>query len=70
MNKNAKKQNLILNVFIFLYLIFVSACFSLDKPSQSETVSPISEENFEIPDTSINLAQPLAISNQPKDIAL
>jgi D-alanyl-D-alanine carboxypeptidase/D-alanyl-D-alanine-endopeptidase (penicillin-binding protein 4) len=67
MNKNAEKQNLVL---IFLYLIFVSACFSPDKSSQSETTSPIGEENFEVSDTNINLAQPLTISNQPKDVAL
>ena len=67
MNKNAKKQNLVL---IFLYLIFVSACFSPDKPTQSEIALPISEENFEVPDTNINLAQPLASSNAPKDVAL
>jgi len=66
MNKIVKKQNLVL---IFLYLIFVSACFSPDKPSQSETASPISEENFEVPNTNINLAQPLVVSNQPKDVA-
>jgi D-alanyl-D-alanine carboxypeptidase/D-alanyl-D-alanine-endopeptidase (penicillin-binding protein 4) len=67
MNKNAKKQNLVL---IFLYLIFVSACFSPNKSGQSETASPINKESFEVPNTNISLAQPLAVSDEPKDVAL
>ena len=67
MNKSVRKQNL---AFLVLYLLLVSACFSSNRHSQSETTAPIGEENFEAPNTNINLAQPLTVSIQPRDVAL
>ena len=58
-------------IFIFLlFFVMFSACRSSEQATNSEDVSPINEESFPLPTPSINLAKPLAISQQPEDVAL
>ena len=56
---------------ILVSLLFSSACLSSQSSNQIEYSSPpTNAERFSIPDSEINLAKPLEISRQPKDIAL
>jgi len=65
-------------VFFFLILIslsFLPACYSSQNSNQqnsnqTENSQPTNEQTFSVPDSDINLAKPLEISKQPKDVAL
>lgn len=56
-------------LFVLLLVFSLSACFSSNQNDQNEIVSP-EEKNFSVPAANINLAAPLEISGQPKDVAL
>lgn len=55
---------------VLSFVFVVSACFSADRNNQNETVSPIEETSFAVPNSSVDLAKPLEISGAPKDVAL
>ena len=56
-------------IFLAISLLF-SSCKSLNSANQAENLQTANAETFSIPDSDINLAQPLEISKNPKDVAL
>ena len=66
-DKMTKQKKILL---IFFLIFSLSACLSPDQTNQNEAVSPTDETNFSVPTSNINLAAPLEISKQPKDVAL
>ena len=65
------KMNKIHLVLTLTLLLFLPACFSSPNSNQTENPpQPSDVETFSIPDADINLAEPLEISKQPKDVAL
>jgi D-alanyl-D-alanine carboxypeptidase/D-alanyl-D-alanine-endopeptidase (penicillin-binding protein 4) len=67
--KIIEKGQLILVVFLISFSIF-SACFSRIENKQSEIAQNSESSASEIPPPSVNLAKPLEISKEPKDVAL
>ena len=65
----ANQMNRSLLIFVLTVFIF-SACHSINPASQTESSLPASDEGFQIPDSDINLARPLEISKNPKDVGL
>ncbi len=63
-------MNKVYLVLALVSLLFSPACFSSPNLNQTENSQPAKVETFPIPDADINLAKPLEISKQPKDIAL
>ncbi len=63
-------MNKVFLVLILVSLLFLSACFSPQNSNQTEDSQPTDAQTFPIPDSEINLAKPLEISKQPKDVAL
>ena len=55
---------------LVLTICLFSACHSINPANQTENSMPSNDETFQIPDSSINLAKPLEISKNPKDVAL
>jgi D-alanyl-D-alanine carboxypeptidase/D-alanyl-D-alanine-endopeptidase (penicillin-binding protein 4) len=63
-------MNKVYLVFTLVSLLFLPACFSSQSSNQTENSQPPDAETFPIPNAEINLAKPLEISRQPKDVAL
>ena len=54
-------------VLLLFFGIFLSACLNSAKPPEN---NPPDELTFSVPNSNINLAKPLEVSNKPEDIAL
>lgn len=67
--KNWKRSLRILSLIspIFLVILF-SSCFLFDQNKHNQISSNADEQTFTISEPSINLAQPLEISKEPRDI--
>jgi D-alanyl-D-alanine carboxypeptidase/D-alanyl-D-alanine-endopeptidase (penicillin-binding protein 4) len=57
-------------VLVLLFGIILSACFSSDQTNQNELVATADEPTFTVTNSNVNLAKPLEISKEPKDVAL
>ncbi len=57
-------------VLVLVVFVFLPACYSTGNSNQIENSQPTVEETFAVPNSNINLAKPLEISRQPKDVAL
>ena len=66
-NKITRQSKFLLGL---LLILSVSSCFSSSENNQNEIASPVEETNFSVPNSNINLTQPLQISQEPKDVAL
>ena len=60
----------ILRFTVCFLALFFSACSLFDQANQDAQSSNLTEEDFTIPATNIDLVKPLEISNRPKDAAL
>ncbi len=60
----------ITNAFIAIILAFCAACHSIDSSNQTVESNAAPADVLVIPNSEINLAKPLEISKNPKDVAL
>jgi len=63
-------MNKSLLIFVLVISLFSSACHSPNSANQTENSQPTNVESFSVPDSKVNLAKPLEISKNPKDVAL
>lgn len=68
MTKNKIIEQLKL-ALIISFVCSISACFSAGQTNQNVAVSPSDDASFTVPNSNVNLAQPLQISDAPKDVA-
>ena len=67
-DKIIKQLKFVLGLSLVFY---VSACFSSNQSNQNEIVATsVEETTFSVPEANVNLAQPLQISQEPRDIAI